>query len=335
MKFKQLLYKWNNEGVINDNQLEKMLFDFKKYEKEGKSHRMISIVSTLGGLLLGVGIILFIGSNWEYLPKIIKLLLSLLLPTIPLVIGYFLIYVRQSHILLGRAMVFLGTLLIGASIAIIGQVYNTEANPRAMFGIWFVLSIPIIYLFRLFLPTIVSAVLFIVFTFFIIVDNHWWNDDLIIWIPYIYIIIGFMMFSVSEAHLKYLGPAYKKVSLAMKIVGAKISLLSSFILTMGFINEEGVKINNFLFGDIPRLFYNLVFVGILSLMFYFGNKKNDKVLINSAFIWTFVFIIFRYFDFFWDMLDVSIFFIFGGILLVGLSIFLEKKRKKMLLSFKK
>jgi uncharacterized membrane protein len=52
-------------------------------------------------------------------------------------------------------------------------------------------------------------------------------------------------------------------------------------------------------------------------------------LIGIGMTWLEIFILARYFDFFWDLLPRSVFFIFAGIILVMGGVALEKKRKQL------
>lgn len=74
--------------------------------------------------------ILFFASNWEYLGHTTKLLLINILPIIPLISGYYLSEIKKDFPILGKSLIFLGVLLIGASIALYGQLYNLDSNPK-------------------------------------------------------------------------------------------------------------------------------------------------------------------------------------------------------------
>lgn len=77
------------------------------------------------------------------------------------------------------------------------------------------------------------------------------------------------------------------------------------------------------------LLFNLFFVGMIAALVYEGNRRRDMELINSGIFWVFVFIVAKYFDFFWDLFSGVFFFFAGGIILVSSAIMLERKRKKI------
>ena len=103
-------------------------------------------------------------------------------------------------------------------------------------------------------------------------------------------------------------------------------------LNFGFLNFIQTFIQTVLPGmSLMRLFYALLLNGlfvfsILQLLFV-GYVHEDIVFINSGLFWSFLFILVRYFDFFWNLFDRSLFFLVGGILFIGLGIMMERKRR--------
>ena len=84
---------------------------------------------------------------------------------------------------------------------------------------------------------------------------------------------------------------------------------------------------------LAQLVYTVLFnalLGALSmLLFLVGYYREDIILVNGAVVWSCFLIIARYYDWFWDQLSHSIFFLVGGILLLVLGIFVEKKRREL------
>jgi uncharacterized membrane protein len=80
---------------------------------------------------------------------------------------------------------------------------------------------------------------------------------------------------------------------------------------------------------IYTVIYNLIFALLTLLLIFIGYQKSDIKIVNVGIFWLSVFIFARYFDFFWDLMDRSLFFIVGGIILVLGGIALERKRKQL------
>jgi len=79
-------------------------------------------------MALGAGVLLFVSSNWEALPDSLKLIMAVLLPTLPLGLAYYLLELKKTYVSLGRGALFVGVAMIGAALAIIGQVYHLESE---------------------------------------------------------------------------------------------------------------------------------------------------------------------------------------------------------------
>ncbi len=317
MKIREYLNYWLEKGVINEEQKRIMLHDVEVKEKKSNNSRIITAVSVMGSVILGIGFILFIASNWEYLGKNVKLLMAISLPVISLSIGYYLIHVKKDYKRIGYSLSFLGSLLIGATLTIISQVYNTSGELKDLVLIWSILSMPLLLVFRS------RAILFL-----ILVLTTWWvfliSDFNIFdfkYFPYIFSGLAIGYFIIGRLFNKY----YRAI---FDIFAIKIFAIASFILTFvdyhkSFIgkNDESILL---------AIFFNIVFIAFLGLLYYAGNKYENRTYLDFAFFWTGVYILARYFSFFWGMFNISLFFMIGGILLIVVSIFLEKRRKIML-----
>jgi uncharacterized membrane protein len=91
--------------------------------------------------------------------------------------------------------------------------------------------------------------------------------------------------------------------------------------------------NLFVFGEsggAVAVVFNLLFFAALVWLIYFGMQEGDRHLVNMAFAFFAAALLARYFDTFWELLDRSLFFMAGGALLVGLGIFFERQRRRML-----
>ncbi len=80
---------------------------------------------------------------------------------------------------------------------------------------------------------------------------------------------------------------------------------------------------------------NLLFVACCALMLYLGYTRQDIALVNLGIVWSAIYIIARYCNVFWNMLNPWVFFLIGGaVLLVG-GIALEKQRRAWRATFTK
>lgn len=140
-----LLRKWLDEGTINHAQAEKMRLDLAEYKKEHRSKKQVIAFSTIGTILIGIGAILFVASNWEKIGNSIKVLL-LAGSTIGIhYAGYHIKYENQKYPRLGSALILLSALFFGASLFLIAQIYNINANNSTLVLIWLIGVFPLIY----------------------------------------------------------------------------------------------------------------------------------------------------------------------------------------------
>jgi len=82
-------------------------------------------------------------------------------------------------------------------------------------------------------------------------------------------------------------------------------------------------------GGMMALLFNLAFFAALAWLVLHAVHSGDKFLLNLAFLAFAVWLLSRYFDTFWTLLDRSFFFMGGGALLLAGGYVLEKQRRKL------
>ncbi len=83
-----------------------------------------------------------------------------------------------------------------------------------------------------------------------------------------------------------------------------------------------------------RIFLNLLYILEVVGLIVLGFLRRYPPYVNIGLLFFSFDVIARYFDFFWELLPRSLFFILGGLLLLFGGIILERKRRKILSSFK-
>ena len=142
---RDLINKWLKEKVINASQAKRMLSDVESSRKERNSNKFIVSISTIGAILLGIGAILFIASNWQELSQIAKTLILVGSTGLAYYLGYLLKYQKQNLPKVGASLLFLGALLFGATVILISQIYNLNANNHMLVLIWLIGILPLVY----------------------------------------------------------------------------------------------------------------------------------------------------------------------------------------------
>ena len=81
------------------------------------------------------------------------------------------------------------------------------------------------------------------------------------------------------------------------------------------------------------IFFNIIFLGLLTLLLYVGYSTENIGIVNTTMFWFVLLIFARYFDFFWELLPRSLFFMLGGLVLLVISVILERKRREFKVKF--
>ncbi len=116
-------------------------------KQQDSPNRLFTIFGVLGSILIGLGIILIIAHNWDNFPKAIKTGFAFG----PLIIGQLLvgfsILKQKSNTWKEASGVFL-FFAVGASMAMVSQIYNIPGNFSSYMLTWMLLCAPLIYVLR-------------------------------------------------------------------------------------------------------------------------------------------------------------------------------------------
>lgn len=386
--------EWLESGTITQEQAQIMLSDVSQKTTEERSNKFIIAISTIGSLLLGIGAILFVASNWEGIPDFIKIMILAISTFGAYYLGYVFKYEKQNLPTVGASLFFLGALLFGASIFLIAQIYNINANSHTLVLIWLIGILPLVYAFVSVPIASLSALLFYIWIGLFIFRNGEPSEYVFFSLPSIYLSSGALLFGIGGLH--YLIPSMKKVARVFRLIGLKASMFSLFLLTFEYFStfhssnyyygysrgleslSDQIIIGVVLFSILAiiglaanmsynpsqsktntlengtalglicltffcvffptesifyTVIYNLIFAALTVLLIFIGYQKSDIQIVNVGIFWLSIFIFARYFDFFWDLMDRSLFFIIGGLILVIGGIALERKRKQIKNSF--
>ncbi|MDP2834962.1 MAG: DUF2157 domain-containing protein [Pseudomonadota bacterium] len=84
-------------------------------------------------------------------------------------------------------------------------------------------------------------------------------------------------------------------------------------------------------GDgLTALLWNALFLGVLYWIGDLGMRHGDRLMVNRAFTGFALWLLARYFDTFWTLLDRALFFMAGGILLLAGGGWLERRRRALM-----
>jgi uncharacterized membrane protein len=130
------LPQWVQQGLVTDESAQRLaaMYELEGLRKESSS-LLAAVIFTLGGLLLGGGLISFVAANWEEIPTLVKVTLLLILLLAFHCVGYWLWH-KKNWPRLGHALVFTGSLVFGANIGLMAQIFHVSGEWYGAFGAW-------------------------------------------------------------------------------------------------------------------------------------------------------------------------------------------------------
>lgn len=124
---------WEKEGHLTKKKADEL----RESLPEADSNNAIRIFSALGAVLVGLGVILFVASNWGSLTPFFKVILLMVAMLGTGWTGYYYAYEKKTYERTGLALLFVNVFVFGASIFLIGQIYNLPLNFWWGMLLWF------------------------------------------------------------------------------------------------------------------------------------------------------------------------------------------------------
>src|SRR3989338_3956345 len=102
---KKEVARWREKKIINSRQVRKIYQEYGMAAPAEKKEpvNVIKVLLTIGAIILGLGVILFVASNWEEIPKHFKTVILIAGTSLNFLAGYFFHY-RKHTKLLGQAL---------------------------------------------------------------------------------------------------------------------------------------------------------------------------------------------------------------------------------------
>jgi len=144
---KQEIQSWTDEGIISSDQAQQLSARYNAITTDNPWGKVI--FSAIGALLIGLGVILFFAYNWEAMHRFTKLALVLVAVIIAHGAGWHLSFRNATHdaihnknsqaqssARLGESLHLLGSILFGAGIWLIAQIYHIDEHYPNGILIW-------------------------------------------------------------------------------------------------------------------------------------------------------------------------------------------------------
>jgi uncharacterized membrane protein len=384
-----------NKGVITTLQMQRLLEDeVSKAESEagkdttsitsGGSGDVMQKIITFGAVLVGLGIILFIGTNWEVIPDAVKTMMLFVVVIASYMLGVFL---RDSKNLFrtGEAVMLIGAFAMGGGMALVSQTYNVFSETYAVVVLLWALALILpTYIFLSKPHSVFLAIILGIALQLNIVEN----------VPYTYnnyynlisamaLLSSLFLFTAGGLHYfrneyihigklyRYMAVLFGTVSLysltyfnyvdrAMNtnsesnvfyylLLLAGVNIILCFLSLASNVPKDMVRKYAHIFPIVLSIFvplsyllnssyganmlivtvYNILFVGSLLYIIYFGHSYQYPSFVNYGIIILGLYLLSRSIQWIWT-LQGPIFFISTGVLIILFGLAFEKVRVNLL-----
>lgn len=159
LTFEQRIDELLQAGVIDPDTHQRIRNYYATQKQPASLNRTILVFGILGALLVGLGAILIIAHNWDTLPRLSRLIIAFLpLIASQLFCGWT-IFGDKARPALKEIAVTCLFFAIGACLALVSQIYHIEGSLANFLLAWAALYIPVIYLARSSIASLLAVAL--------------------------------------------------------------------------------------------------------------------------------------------------------------------------------
>lgn len=146
------------KGIIPIESIELIRNHYGLTDKKLGGRMLLTIFGVIGSLLIGLGIILIFAHNWEQMTRMTRTVIAVgMLLATQIMVGVIIWFKKEAMVWKEGAATFL-MIIMGSSIALIGQTYHLADNFSMALLVWMLLSIPLVYLMGVTTPALLYVV---------------------------------------------------------------------------------------------------------------------------------------------------------------------------------
>jgi uncharacterized membrane protein len=202
--------------------------------------RMVAVLAIIGALVTGFGVILFFASNWSEIARPLRVAVLLVGEVAFFAGGFYLAEVRRAYPHVAHALVFLGTLLFGASVFLVGQMYHVQAHDPLGFLLWSVAALAVAVLVHSGPIAALAILAFIAWTVHELIHLDEISDvDAARLLPVLLALLGSALYGFGTAAQPWLEPI--RFARPLRILGYALAALGVFVLTFRFLHEGSIE----------------------------------------------------------------------------------------------
>ncbi len=312
----------------------------------------MKVILTIGAVLIGLGILSFIASNWQAMGRVLKLSLIIFSYLGINILSYKL---DETYPKVAESLLLVGVAIYGAGIFLIGQMFHFGGHFTSAFLLWTVGILPTAYLLKDKVIYIFSIVLS-----FIYINGHLSMDSF----PIISLILIGLFYYLNYNSFENFNISLFLINLlalntvAIFIVTTRLVNIEDYFAVIFFVIGLGmyyapIKENRYIIKLQGSLVFGIAGLGLtfhtawrfLEPEFYTGDTARMAAIIfaiayvvfllylvrhENLIALTFVCItIFRYYvDTMYDFMPKSVFFLTSGLIFLAFGYYIERKRRK-------
>jgi uncharacterized membrane protein len=379
---------WRKTGLLSAEQADALRADLEAHERRHSSGRAVTIFATIGAVLVGLGVILFVASNWASMGPVARVLV--------LSAGYAAAAIgavwagTRGLPKVANSVWAIVTLLLGANIFLIAQIFHHSLTYWQGPLLWMVGAVAMGYARQSPAQGAIAVPLGLLALGWVGGGSGWFMDDQLQFLvsreglrPLLPLIgLGLIAgaqllrrgeeWGFAEAACMKWGTLLIALPLIISTVhvgavewifgiaftfkqivilsGVAVLVLSAVV----FGQARAALVRPVLIGlavlfallivpvdgrpwldmtvggsHLPYGLYVIAVFALALLAIGLGVRTQNSALINTAIYTTAILIVIQYFSWSFLLLDRSLVFIIGGILLIAMSILLEKKRRAL------
>ena len=315
MKIANKLQNWVKLGLITQKQAEEIL----RSEQSNHSNIVWKWMYGIAGLFIGLGLILIISANWDYIPESLKLFGDFAVWAGVLYGAYQSVIKEKGKI--KELFLVLSFLFIGATIGLIAQIFNLSGGWHSFAMAWSLLGLPFVLFSRL-----LSFNFCWLWLFFTLFDFSWLEKILDYMDRHLDgLVIAVVVLSLISYAGKKLDEIFNKYTLIPKALQNLSMFMAYVVIFFGsFIRHEWFF---FYFSDVSVvLAYIFAFIFFGARMFLAVQAQNMLSFKRNAIaVEIYIFMIFA--NRFGNLLLSGFGFIISGLAVLGLIYLLRKTSK--------
>ncbi|WP_440953628.1 DUF2157 domain-containing protein [Methanococcoides sp. FTZ1] len=286
---------WNKEGIVDADQaktilsrygLDEVTSGLEKVNRKKDTSQLITALSILGALLIGIGAILFVASNWQKIPTIAKMVLLLGTTYTTYFAGWEFKFNRRTHPKMGDALLFLASLFVGATIFLTAQIFHVNSNSHWLLLVWFLAILPFGYAFNSRIILSLNIFTFALWIAFYISQARYLSMSSFE-IFMLYLLVGINLYGIGQLHLR--SEKFAHFRLVHQVFGLFFILISYFYFSLETPYREILAGLTPITWQVQLIFLFFIVTSIIFLISNFsmyrkiGNAKYEFIVLSIAF----------------------------------------------------